>query len=293
MNLGRIRDAKWVNLTANTKPVLLIVGEWLPLCIFSWEDGKLVRNEHPELSHLAGWWNCVSHADFDGDGDQDLVLGNWGLNSPFSANKDEPITLLTSDFDDNGTLDPLLFHFKQGKSVPFANRDIFTSQMPLFNKQYQNFSDYAQATLENIFPPEKLSRARFDHAYELRSVYLENTGHGTFHVTPLPWQAQLAPVNDILPCDVNHDQLLDMVLVGNLVGNHFEYGDIDALEGLVLLGDGQGNFEAVSSSQSGFRVPEMAQSIKLIKNKQSDTRRILIGNNDAAVQLFEFAPFER
>ena len=127
----------------------------------------------------------------------------------------------------------------------------------------------------------------------MRSVYLENSGNSTFRIKPLPWQAQVAPVNDILSCDVNQDQLPDIVLVGNLVGNHFEYGDIDALEGLVLLSDGQGNFEAVSSSQSGFRVAGMGQNIKLINNHQSDAVRILIGNNDAAVQLFELVLFER
>ena len=294
LDLGRVRDAKWISLDGKRDAELIIVGEWMSIAVFAWQNGQLVRQARPAYADWTGLWNCITNADFDQDGDQDLVLGNWGLNSPFTASKNAPLTLLTADFDDNGALDPLIFHYKGGKSVPFVNRDLFTSQMPVFNKKYQNFSDYALATLETIFPPEQLNQAVFNHINELRSAYLENTGDGSFRFHPLPWQAQVAPVNDILPFDVNQDGTLDIVLVGNLMGNHFEYGDIDALEGLVLLGDGKGNFKALSSSESGFRVPGMAQNIRKIQmGSESSEARLIIGNNNGPLQVYRANDFDR
>ena len=39
----------------------------------------------PDLDETSGWWNCIEVADIDGDGDQDLIGGNLGLNSMLKA----------------------------------------------------------------------------------------------------------------------------------------------------------------------------------------------------------------
>ena len=49
-----------------------------------------------------GWWNRIYADDMDGDGDTDLVIGNYGLNTQFHVNEKEPMTIYYKDFDGNG-----------------------------------------------------------------------------------------------------------------------------------------------------------------------------------------------
>ena len=65
-------------------------------------------------------------ADMDGDGDMDLIAGNWGLNSAIKVSKTEPATMFYNDFDNNGSVDPLICYYIQGKSYPMASRDEMT-----------------------------------------------------------------------------------------------------------------------------------------------------------------------
>ena len=47
--------------------------------IFSYSNGKM--NElTTDMNNMFGWWQSVKAADLDGDGDNDLVLGNYGNN---------------------------------------------------------------------------------------------------------------------------------------------------------------------------------------------------------------------
>ena len=45
--------------------------------------------------------SCVVAGDIDGDGDQDLILGNRGENFYFEGTKEKPIKLWLNDFDNN------------------------------------------------------------------------------------------------------------------------------------------------------------------------------------------------
>jgi hypothetical protein len=54
---------------------------------------------------------------------------------------------------------------------------------------------------------------------------------------------------------------LDILLVGNDFGNEIFIGRLDALNGLVLLGDGKGGFTPAKSDKSGFIVPGDAKAL--------------------------------
>jgi hypothetical protein len=63
-----------------------------------------------------------------------------------------------------------------------------------------------------------------------------------------------------------------------------EFGWTDALNGLVLLGDGKGGFEVLKNS--GFHVPGNAKNIRPIKvNNRSF---YVISQNHDKVKLFEY-----
>lgn len=57
-------------------------------------------------------------ADLDGDGDEDLIAGNYGLNTQFKVSDSLPMTILYKDFDGNGKLDAVTSYFINGISYP-------------------------------------------------------------------------------------------------------------------------------------------------------------------------------
>ena len=98
-----------------------------------------------------------------------------------------------------------------------------------------------------------------------RSVLMLNTGNMDFEPIDLPLEAQLGPINDFLVLDLNQDGNLDIMAVGNNYGNEVFVGHLDALNGLVLLGDGSGGFKVVKNAQSGFNVPFDAKRLVRLK----------------------------
>src|SRR6185437_10284756 len=106
----------------------------------------------------------------------------------------QPLSLYAADFDNNGTIDPILCYYIQGKSYPLASRDELLSQIAVLRKKFNSYKAYADATIQDIFPPEKLAQARVLHCNQLGSGILYNKGNGKFVFSPLPLAAQFSKV---------------------------------------------------------------------------------------------------
>ncbi len=81
------------------------------------------------LEKTEGWWFSVTAADFDGDGDDDYVMGNLGKNNSFNP-KEKPIYIYSKDFDDNGSYDVALSKINNGKLVPVRGKECSSEQNP-------------------------------------------------------------------------------------------------------------------------------------------------------------------
>ena len=95
----------------------------------------------------------------------------------------------------------------------------------------------------------------------MTSVYIENLGNGKFAMHDLPSRAQFAPLYGMQADDFNGDGNLDLVVCGNDFGTEVSKGRYDALNGLLLLGDGKGNFNPQSPAQSGICIPGDAKGL--------------------------------
>jgi len=102
------------------------------------------------MEDTSGWWNCIRAADIDGDGDQDLIGGNLGLNSILKASVKEPVEMYLNDFDDNGSLDHVICSYQDGISYPVASLDELISQLPGLEKKYPNYSDFGGKSVNDI-----------------------------------------------------------------------------------------------------------------------------------------------
>lgn len=239
---GNITDAVWIDLDGNGYDDLIVVGHWMPISIFL-NDGQALKPYMAKgLDKTHGWWNTVKVDDFDNDGDFDIVAGNWGLNSKFSASLDKPIKLYNNDFDENGTLDPIVTYYHQDIETPFASKDELVKQLPDLNKKFLLYQDFADATMQDLFGKEKLRAAEKKYVYELASCYFENQGNGQFVKRPLPLAAQFSVVNDMVVDDFNSDGYKDLLIVGNNFEISTQLGRLDALHGLFLQNDQNGGF---------------------------------------------------
>ena len=251
---GMVTDAQWIDLNNDGRKDLIICGELMPIKIFiNTTNGFIDKTSDYFTEPANGFWNTLTLADIDGDGKEDIIAGNLGLNSPIHVSDTTPAEIFYADFDGNGSIDPFLNFYVQGKSYPFVSRDELNEQIYPMRKKFSSYKNYADAAMKEIFSPEELSKASRLSVNETRSVCFLNR-NGKFVKSVLPLQAQFSIVSKILAGDFNHDGKTDLLLLGNHTDNRLKIGSIDADYGCLLSGDGKGNFEYISQPASGLSV---------------------------------------
>ncbi len=272
---GMITDALWTDFDDNGTQDLILVGEFMAITMFKNTNGKLTEMKGTGIGEFTGWWNSIIGADFDKDGDTDYLVGNLGLNNMYNISSERPLRVYAKDFDNNGSVDPILSCYIKSNSgemieYPYHAWDKLNKQSSIFKEQFENFKQYAETTMEQLLAPYDTSGMLIlDVKYPMTS-YVENVGNGRFKMKELPRIAQIAPINGMQTDDVNNDGNLDLILVGNDFGNEIISGRFDALNGLVLLGDGNGNFQSLTTKESGFLVPGDAKALARLSGEEND-----------------------
>jgi hypothetical protein len=285
-NVGMVTDALFTDLNNDKQPDLIIVGEWMPIKVFINQKGRFT-DASAQYIHFAstGWWNTINADDLDGDGDQDIVIGNCGMNTQFQVSEKEPMTVYYKDFDSNGSIDPVLCYYIDGVSHPIYSRDDLTEQLPGLKKKFIEYKAYAVATINDVFSPEQLKNAGVLKAEIMQTVYLENQGAKGFVLHQLPLPAQYSPVYGIVATDLNSDGNKDILLAGNNSWTRIKFGRYHANHGIVLLGNGKGNFTYAPQTESGLSIRGNVRSVKKITTGKSQS--IIVGINDTNALLLQ------
>lgn len=249
-NAGNVQDIIWIDINNDNFQDAIVVGHWMPISIFL-NNGKKFTKLNAELENTNGWWNSVTADDFDGDGDIDIVAGNWGLNSRLIASEEKPIKLYLGDFDGNKSIDPVVSYFYGNKETAFSSKDELDKQMPFLKKKFQTYKEYAAADFSEILPEEKLENAEIKQVFELASCYFENKGNNTFKKHILPFEAQVSSIFAINKHDYNNDGYPDLFLAGNNYEISTQLGRLDASHGTVLINDKNDFFEVYKGEIPG------------------------------------------
>ena len=265
--IGMVTDAVWLDLDQDKKPELVVVGEWMPVSVFGNQQGRLVNQtaRYFEKSQ-PGWWNKIAVADFNHDKKPDLLIGNWGENSQMKASPAEPIDLIYNDFDKNGSVEPMLTCYVQGKPYPYVTRDELLQQVNGYRPRYPTYASYADATMSDIFDDKTRSEANRLTATNLKTTCFLSTPSGKFNPGTLPVQAQYAPVHTITVLDADYDGNDDVLLCGNNSRAKIRLGKMDANFGVLLKGNSKGGFAYVGQPQSGLRITGDVRSVVRMKN---------------------------
>jgi len=264
--VGLISDALWTDFNNDGWVDLLLAGEWMPLTLLVNEAGVFDRSIQIGGDEALGWWNSLASADFDMDGDMDYVAGNLGSNSLLRASEKSPVSLYVGDYDNDSYLDliPTSYFTNEEDMLteyPFFGLTDMGKQLNKFKDIYTEYKAFGQASIDEVMSrlPDA-TRLLLKVNFQLTS-FIENRGHGEFVINPLPAEVQLAPVFAILTGDFTGDASPDILLTGNDFGNEVREGRYDALNGLLLQGDGQGNFHPLPMQESGIFIPGDGKSL--------------------------------
>ncbi len=281
---GLVKDAAWSDVNKDGRIDLLLVGEWMPITILIQNQSQQFENQTERFGtkFTSGLWNSIEKFDFDGDGDDDYILGNLGQNSRLKVSADKPLVMYLGDFDSNGGSDHILVYYNGDKSYPFASRDQLIKQLPILKKKFLHYKDYRNVNLEDIVTPQQKGNSARIQVEVLSSSYLRND-KGRLTCVDLPSEAQFSPIYAIAIEDVNMDGFKDLVLGGNLDAVQPDFGRYDASIGLVMFGDGKGNWKAKDAQESGFVVKGEVRDIRVISNFKKEKNVFLSRNNQSVV----------
>jgi hypothetical protein len=292
-NIGMVCDAVWSDYDKDGWPDLLLAGEWMPLKFFKNDRGKLIDESNASgINNKSGWWTSIISGDFDNDGDDDYIVGNLGENSFYHASDQYPVSVYANDFYKQGTVQCVMtLYLKDAaggvlKEFTAHNRDDVVEQLPFIKKRFLSYSDFAKASFDKLFTPDELKNSIAYKANYLASAFIRNNGNGKFTLEPLPAVAQFSAINAMVVDDFDKDGNLDVCINTNDFGTDPSNGRYDALNGLVLKGDGKGHFIPLTMMQSGIYIPGSGKALAKLRSANGNYL-LVAGQNKGRLKLFQ------
>ncbi|MFM1561605.1 MAG: VCBS repeat-containing protein [Roseibacillus sp.] len=253
---GLVTGAVWADIDADGWTDLLVAVEWGPVRVFSNKGGNLRETtKEAGLAARHGWWNGIAAADLDRDGDMDFAVANFGLNTKYHASREAPALLFYGDYHGDGQRHIVEAEIEDGVLVPIRGRSCSLAAMPGLAEKFKTYHLFASSSLDEIYGLTPIKSAERFACHTLESGLLINDGTGKFEFRPLPRIAQISPIFGMVFEDFDRDGHLDLALAGNFYQPQWETGPYDGSIGVLLRGDGSGQFVAVDPVESGLLLP--------------------------------------
>ena len=232
--IGMVTDALWTDFDKDGLKDLIVVGEWIQPQFFRNKNGDFTNVTPRYLPEkLNGLWRAITPFDIDHDGDMDYLLGNWGMNSKFTASKEFPLLLYHGDIDQNGTSESIVAIEKKGRYYTTKGYDELSEQLPNpIRKKYTSYRDFAGQDIEEIFGG-LLQKANVLQVHTLASGFLRND-QGNFIFEPFHDALQVAPINCFLSFDFDSDNKNEVLCAGNFFGVTPYHGRFDGFSSALI-----------------------------------------------------------
>jgi hypothetical protein len=255
--IGMVTDAVFTDFNKDGKIDLIVVGEWMKPTFFANKNGKftdVTATVFPEKSN--GLWQSVLSFDIDHDGDEDYLVGNWGMNSKFKASQDFPMKMYYDDFDTNGSFETIVAIEKKGQYYTTMGLDELAEQFSgMLKKKFNSYKSFAGKTLQEVFDPKMLEKGKLFEVHNLKSGYLRND-KGKFTFVPFSNKMQVAPITSFLKSNFDSDAKEEVFAAGNYFGVSPYHSRFDGFSGALIKNDKTiflGNQTGIDLTQKAVR----------------------------------------
>lgn len=291
-DIGMITSGLWTDFDNDNSLDLILTGDWMAVTFLKNKGGKFVDvTQNTGLTNATGWWQSITGADFDNDGDMDYVVGNFGTNRRYknttavSDGHPLPLEAYLYDFDKANNEDFILCYYQHDKLFPVKTRERMLEQIPTMAEKYPTWGSYGDATVQDMFGDD-LKKAIHRTAYIFHTSVLMNEGNGKFTMKFLPNEAQISSTFGIVTDDFNEDGIMDILLHGNFYNTEIEITRHDAGTGLLLYGKGDGTFAPQRGFISGFKSDGDAKALATILDSKTKQPVYLIGNSNGKMESY-------
>lgn len=227
---SKVTDAIWRDVDGDGTKDLMVSTHW--------DAPKILLNKNNSFetlnlpNNINGLWETIALEDVDKDGDKDVVLGNWGLNTKFSLYSEGDLLMYYSDFDNNGTYETVLSYKLNGKYYPLNSRMELSSQMNFISKKYVDNATFAGKTITEIFGKDVVDKAEKYRVNTLTSGYIRNVDGAFKQFVELPQEFQTSPVKIFKELEIKGEKF--NLAAGNLVGMNSFHGRYTSMKGLIM-----------------------------------------------------------
>lgn len=281
--IGMVTDAIFSDFNKDGKVDLILVGEWMKPTFFANKNGKftnVTETVFPEKSN--GLWQSVIPFDIDQDGDEDYLVGNWGMNSKFKASKEFPMKMYYDDFDTNGSFETIVAVEKKGQYYTTMGLDELAEQFSgMLKKKFNSYKSFAGKTLEEVFDPKMLEKGTLFEVHNLKSGYLKNE-NGKFTFVPFSNKMQVAPITCFVKSNFDSDAKEEVFAAGNYFGVSPYHSKFDGFSGALIKNEKTiflGNQIGIDLTQKAVRHLDII--------KFNGKKYILVTINNKKVELYE------
>ncbi|WP_426430935.1 VCBS repeat-containing protein [Winogradskyella sp. HB-48] len=277
---SKINKSIWQDINNDNVKDLLIATDWnQPLIYINDGNGNLKLIDLPE--NINGLWQTITTYDIDSDGDDDILLGNWGTNTKLSLNFDGPLMMYHNDFDKNRIYETLLSYNQSGKYYPLNSKDELASQMNVVNKVYTNHKSFAGTTINEMVGDAFLENSTQYKADILASGYLRNDNGNFNEFVAFPDDFQLAPINTFSKIEI--DGSTQLLIGGNSYKVNTYHGSYTSLKGLLVKD--KINYNSVSE----YGMTPFNGQIKQIETvEMKDKNLVLIVSNNDDLKVYSY-----
>ncbi|HTI71425.1 MAG TPA: VCBS repeat-containing protein [Candidatus Limnocylindria bacterium] len=268
--LGLVQGAVFTDLDQDGKPELAVACEWGGIKLFRngtnglspWDATVDIEGSQTSLSQLTGWWTSIQAGDFDNDGKPDLVVGNWGENDALAL-YGTPLAVFHGELFGTGNYDVVEAYAAPGFSgaarpssnadfLPINGLSVLGQYLPAIHDRFRTHRAFAEATMADLLGSTAATTRRVEARYFASIVLLNRGDH--FELHRLPSVVQLSPVWGIVVADWDGDGFEDLFVSQNYFGQNFGRPRSDAGLSVWLRGNGHGDFQPVSPTESGIRI---------------------------------------